>query len=396
LALALPLATVGLDLGNAGSDAASDDGIVLAVAQFDPARSKADNLVRIAGIVSQAGAIGADVLVLPELATTLYPWALTEEVAEYVRDSAEAVPDGPTFNAMSSLARDYGMVLCWGMVESGPDPERPYNSMVLVGPDGSLLGVYRKLHLVPGVERAVFTAGDGLTVYETPLGSAGMLICYDRRFPELARTYALLGARLLLVGAATTDEQVDSHILATRAYENAAWLLFANQVGPSVAGVGRAFHGGARIVDPTGATRAEAQTEEAELVWVRVDDAALSFGRSLLDGRRSDAYAASGALLWADREETQALVESQLFPEGTAGSRRLIVPEVLPAGTEISDWDGPVQVLQAPSWFVFIDDAPEANWGHPCRYVFVDAVTREMLVLERQLPPRRLEEMVPF
>jgi predicted amidohydrolase len=397
IAAMLALLTLGasLDFGGSTPDATANEAIVLGVLQLEVGRDKADNLAEIAARVAEAAAVGVDLLVLPELATTQYPWGITEAVTDYLRDGAEAVPGGATFAAMSDLAATYGISLCWGMLEAS-DSAAPYNSMVLVGADGALLGVYRKLHLVPGVEQAVFSAGETLSVVDTPFGPVGMLICYDRRFPELARTYALLGARLLLVGAATTDEAVDEHILATRAYENGTWLLFANQVGPSASGAARPFHGGSRIIDPRGQTRAQAQTEGAELIWTRIDPSELGGPSALLDRRRTDAYAASGALLWADREEAESTVLRELFPGGTAGHSLYILPERLDAGSQILDWNAVVHEVTAPSWFVFIDDAPEANWEHPCRYVFVDAVTRALTVLDHRLPPRRLDEMDSF
>ena len=394
--VAMSAGAVALDFGGAAASEGAADGLVLAVAQFEPERIKEDNLARIGALVSEAFSVGADLLVFPEVATTLYPWGVTEEVVDYVEDNAELIPDGLTFAYMSDLAATYEMTICWGMIEAAHDTDRPYNSMVMVGPDGALIGVYRKLHLVPGVETTLFTAGERIEVYDTPLGAVGMLICYDRRFPELARTYALLGAQLLLVGAATTDSSVDEHILATRAYENAAWLLFANQAGPAAGGAGRPFHGGSRIVDPSGRTRAEAITDASELVWTRIEASELSMGRGLLDNRRPDAYADSGALLWASRDEAESLVRAELFPTGGEGHTRHILPEILDGGAQILDWNGVVHVLDAAAWFVFIDDQPGANWEHSCRYVFVDAVTREILVLDGQIPPRRLSEMEPF
>jgi predicted amidohydrolase len=394
----LSLPSIAFDFG--GSDPVGDSGIhdvVLAVAQVEPTLDKQQNLLRIEALLAEAAAVEVDLIVFPELAATAYPWVLTATVMDYVQGNAETLAEGETVALMKSAAATYGMTICWGMIERSADGTALYNSLVTVGRDGEVLAVYRKIHLVPGVEEALFTPGDALDVFPTEIGLAGMMICYDRRFPELARTYALLGAELLLVGAATSDAQVDEHILATRAYENASWLLFANQVGMPPSGVGQPLHGGSRIVDPEGRTRAEALTEGSELVWVRVAAAEWAADRGLLENRRPEAYADSSAILWASRSEAQSLVEEALFPEGNpTGSARYILPAVVAADEEILDWDGVVHQLLEPAWFVFIDDQPGANWGHPCRYVFVDALSRELLVLHGDAPPRRLVEMEPF
>jgi len=391
--LVAAVAAGAFDFGGATSAAPEDGGIVLAVAQVVPSLDKAANLDLVESLIIQAASVGADVLVMPELATTAYPWGTDEDVRSYLASNAEPIPGGETPTRLAELARAHEMVLCFGMVEADPGGDEIYNSMVLIDADGELRGVYRKVHLVPGIEEALFVAGDRIEVHDTAVGSIGIMVCYDRRFPELGRTYALLGARILAVGAASADEFVDTHILATRAYENAAWLLFANQAGHPAGGQASPMHGGSRIVDPNGRIRAEATGEGNELVWLRVDREELATERRLLGAARPDVYAQVPAMLWATADEAAEIATRALELDETPDVAAYILPRRLDAGETVVNWGGAVRQVDAASWLVFIDDQPGANWEHPCRFAFVDALTRELVVVEATSPPQRFAEM---
>jgi predicted amidohydrolase len=135
---------------------------------------------------------GVQLAVFPELATTGYMFTDSDEC----RAVAEEVPDGPTTTRLMAACARYDMHIVFGIAEI--DDGRLYNSSALLGP-GGFLGRYRKLHLW-NRENVVFSPGDlGLPVFKTPLGTVGILICYDIWFPEAARTLALAGAELLCV-----------------------------------------------------------------------------------------------------------------------------------------------------------------------------------------------------
>ena len=135
---------------------------------------------------------GADIVVLPELVTTGYPFVSFDEVR------AIALPAGhPLFDAWSASLGEGGAVVIGGFAELGADG-RVYNSAAVVDASG-VRAVYRKLHLWD-LEKTFFTPGSALPpVVDTAQGRLGVMICYDMEFPELTRMTALNGADLLVV-----------------------------------------------------------------------------------------------------------------------------------------------------------------------------------------------------
>ena len=122
--------------------------------------------------------------------------------------------------------------------------------MVFIGPDGELLGDYRKLHL-RGEERLAFRPGYRMPVFETQFGPIGLMIGWDLAFPEVARSLTLDGADLILVAGAWEASSMEEWraYTAARACENAVYLAAANRVGeePSYS-----FGGGSVLVGPRG------------------------------------------------------------------------------------------------------------------------------------------------
>jgi predicted amidohydrolase len=208
----------------------------------------------------------------------------------YLRSEGEPVPeaqalDGPWVERMAALARRLQTTLLLGSLpEKVEGDTRVYNTSVLLGPDGRRLAAYRKIHLfdidLPGLEhlkesRAVLP-GSELVLAETPFGALGLSICYDLRFPELYRSLARRGARVLAVPSAFTERTGKDHwevLLRARAVENLAYVVAPAQVGEH--GRGRASHGHAMIVDPWGAMLAQVPEGEglalAELDFDRQD-----------------------------------------------------------------------------------------------------------------------------
>lgn len=215
----------------------------------------AENRERAFRLVRQAADRGAKLCVLPEM------WSSGFD-NENLPLHAKTTPG--ILEALSSLARETGAVL------AGTLPERVgrgvCNTLYVTGPDGTLLGSYRKAHLFsPSGEDRWFRRGTGGDVIPTPLGTAGPLICYDLRFPELARKYFLSGATLLLVPAqwpAARKAHWDT-LLAARAIENQLFVVAANATGTSGPFT---FPGGSVIVSPTGERLAEGGTEEGVVI----------------------------------------------------------------------------------------------------------------------------------
>jgi N-carbamoylputrescine amidase len=233
--------------------------ITIAAANAPFGRDMAACFATIEGCIADAREAGVDLLVLPEAAIGGY--------VETLHGDADPPPtlsvDGPELARVAEMAGD--MVVCLGLCEDGGDGIR-YNAAACVNGDG-LLGLHRKTHL-PLDEDRFTTTGDVLAAFDTPVGRLGMLICYDKAFPEAARTLALDGAEVLCILSAwpcsatnaasvlTEDRQWRRSELwdRARAAENSFVVASANQTGEF--GTLR-FLGGARVVGPAGDPLAE-------------------------------------------------------------------------------------------------------------------------------------------
>jgi 5-aminopentanamidase len=139
--------------------------------------------------IEQAAHDGAQIVVLPELASSGYVFADRDELSSLAENR-----DGPAVAAWANLAEAFGLVIVAGFPEAAGDAI--YNSAAVVDPTG-VRGVYRKAHLWDS-ENTVFDRGDDLPlVVETEFGRIGVMICYDVEFPEWVRAVALSGADLL-------------------------------------------------------------------------------------------------------------------------------------------------------------------------------------------------------
>lgn len=158
---------------------------------------------------------------------------------------AELVPEGDSTQALIEQAKKHDMYICWGMAETDPDRfDATHNVAVLVGPEG-YIGKYRKVHL-PLCERLYHYPGFGdYPVFDTRIGKIGLEVCYDKCFPEVARSLALKGAQIILnpicwPNMTGTDEDPDHIVHKTfshaRAMENMVWFIDANHCGPFMAG----------------------------------------------------------------------------------------------------------------------------------------------------------------
>ena len=141
-------------------------------------------------------ATGAELVVLPESATTGFT---PDCPVEGLWDLMSEVP-GPVTEPVQQVARDLGVYAVLGTYERGPERGVIYNSSVLIGRDGEVLGVYRKTH--PFCTEHVdgggwVTPGNTVTVCDTDLGRIGMIICFDGDYPELSRIQAVQGAEVI-------------------------------------------------------------------------------------------------------------------------------------------------------------------------------------------------------
>jgi N-carbamoylputrescine amidase len=276
--------------------------------QMRPTDQPAANLERALRLVTEAAQAGARVVCLPELFRSPY-FCQAEDAATF--DLAETVP-GPSSEAMSALARRLGITVVVPVFEKRA-PGLYHNSAVVISPDGSIAGLYRKMHIPddPGYyEKFYFTPGDlGFQSFDTPVGRIGTLICWDQWYPEAARLTALRGAQVLFYPTAIGwhprekqslgEQQRDAWITVQRghAISNGVYVAAVNRVGlekPDPAAAGIEFWGSTFLCDPFGVVVARARTDGEEVVLGTVDPARIEEvrrGWPFLRDRRVDAYA---------------------------------------------------------------------------------------------------------
>jgi predicted amidohydrolase len=233
-----------------------------AAVQLNSNEEKARNLDAAERLVRAAAADGAELVALPE------KWNLLAG-GEALLAGAEPL-DGPSLGAARAWAGELGIHLLAGSISESAG-ERAFNISVLIGPDGSDLATYRKIHMfdvdVGGVayrESEHEQPGTDVVTAEIDGGlGVGLTVCYDLRFPELYRILALRGARLLAVPSAFTLATGRDHwevLLRARAIENQAFVLAPNQVGEAPPHF--SSYGHSAIVDPWGTVLAVAPGEE--------------------------------------------------------------------------------------------------------------------------------------
>jgi predicted amidohydrolase len=239
-----------------------------AVIQMTTTSDKAANLEKAEGLIRLAAARGARLVALPEV----FNWRgkRAEEAA-----AAESL-EGPTLTLMGGLARELEINLLAGSItEHVPNQSRRYNTSVLFGPDGARLAVYRKIHLfdvdLPGrvtiKESDAKIPGEEVVTASTRLGTVGLSICYDLRFPELYRRLAFAGARILMIPSAFTFPTGEAHwdtLIRARAIEDQCYVLAPAQFGPNVHGFND--YGNSMIVDPWGRVLARASDQEGVVI----------------------------------------------------------------------------------------------------------------------------------
>ena len=276
------------------------------------------NLQKGISLVHEAADKGADVACLPELFRSRY-FCQKEDPAFF--DLAEKIP-GPATEALSCVAREAKIVVVVPVFERR-GPGICHNSLAVIDADGSIAGIYRKMHIPDDplyYEKFYFTPGDlGFRAFETKAGRIGALICWDQWFPEGARLTTLAGASILFYPTAIgwhpgeKDEHGDRQLDAWRtvqrghAIANGVYVAAVNRIGheiPDEGGAGIQFWGNSFICDPQGVVIAEASAEREEVIIARVDLALLEDIRrnwQFLRDRRTDAYAGITRLFLDDQ-----------------------------------------------------------------------------------------------
>ncbi|MGC7879430.1 carbon-nitrogen hydrolase family protein [Desulforudis sp. 1031] len=266
------------------------ESLKVGVCQIRVTETKTDNLGRAREMLLAAAGEGCRLAVLPEMFNCPYDH-------RFFRPFGETFPGGPTLDMLRQTARETKMVVVGGTLPE-LDGELLYNTCFVFGPDGGLLGRYRKAHLfdveletITFKESHTFSAGSELGLVATPLGLIGIAICFDIRFPVFIRALALQGARLLVLPAAFNTVTGPAHwelLLRARALDNQVYVIGASPARNEQAAY--LAYGHSMVVDPWGSVLTRAGERET-LLTVDLDPAFTDKVRAelpVLHNRRKD------------------------------------------------------------------------------------------------------------
>lgn len=270
--------------------------INVAAAQLGPiarSDSRSSVVARLLAQLHQAHAMGCQLVVFPELAlTTFFPRWYLEDPAELDAFYEREIPGAhtrPLFEAAARLGLGFYLGYAELVLENGRS--RRYNSAILVGQDGAIIGKYRKVHL-PGhaenepwrrfqhLEKRYFEPGPGFSVWRAFGGVVGMALCNDRRWSETYRVMGLQGVEMILLGYNTPvhnppapehDDLSMFHnhlVMQAGAYQNGTWVVGVAKSGKEE---GCELIGGTCIIAPSGEIVAACSTKGDELAIARCD-----------------------------------------------------------------------------------------------------------------------------
>src|SRR2546423_110406 len=244
------------------------------------------NLRKIRDFSERAKKSGAELIVFPEMSDTGYSMPVIEKHARKWNEGA--------LKDLQIIARDNAIALVAGL--SDRDGSSIFNAQVLINASGEVLAKYRKTHLVtapPLDERVCLSPGDEFVACKIDNFNVGLSICYDLRFPEMARTLVVKHGANVIVNSSAWPVVRAEHlrILAVaRAVENQSYFIVANRVGTDD---GVTFCGNSAIIDPSGKVLASASPDQEELIQAEISREFLQDVRNkiaVFEHRRSDLY----------------------------------------------------------------------------------------------------------
>ena len=221
--------------------------------------------------IEEAGKIGAELLIFPELFLTGY------NIRNDVFKLAESIP-GESTERLRKAVENAGINLIFGMPER--ENERVYNSAVLITSSGDVHR-YRKIMLPnfgPFEEGIYYTPGNELPVFDTELGKIGIEICYDLFYPEISKAFAGKGAEIIvnISGSPSISRALFERILPARAIETGTYMLYSNNIGTQL---GLVFWGGSRVLNPRGEIVAMGEPYEEGMVTAELSSEELRVTR---------------------------------------------------------------------------------------------------------------------
>ncbi len=245
---------------------------------------EAQNIAAVSALVEEAASRGAQIILPPELFSGPY-FCKTEE--EDLFALARPTHEHPSVLAMQELAKQLKVTIPTSFFEK--DAHHYYNTLAMIGPDGAIMGTYRKSHIPDGPgyeEKYYFRPGnDGFKVWDVPVGTGtvriGVGVCWDQWYPECARVMALLGAELLFYPTAIGSEPYDATLDTSRMWRramighsvsNCMPVIAANRIGiEAECGSEQTFYGHSFISDEWGDYVAEFGKEETGILVAEID-----------------------------------------------------------------------------------------------------------------------------
>ncbi len=264
------------------------------------------NLKKTLALTEQAAKKGAKIICTQELFRSQY-FCQSEDHAYF--DLAEPIP-GPSSAAFQKIAKKYGVVIVASLFEKRASGLY-HNTAVIIDADGSLLGIYRKMHIPDDplfYEKFYFTPGDtGFRAWQTKYGKIGVLICWDQWYPEGARLTSLQGAEILFYPTAIgwhpkekAEYGVNQHgaweiIQRSHAVANGCYVASVNRIGleQPIGGDGLEFWGQSFVAGTSGQILAKASVDQEEILLVPIDLGKVDVTRThwpFFRDRRIDAY----------------------------------------------------------------------------------------------------------
>lgn len=253
-----------------------DKSLTVAALQLALGGNADTNIAAVSEQVRAAAGAGANIILPPELFDGPY-FCKNQDEAVFAR--AHPVDSHPTVAAMRALAAELGIVIPTSIFER--DGPHYYNSLVMVGADGGIVGTYRKSHIPDGPgyqEKFYFRPGNsGFRVWDVAGVRVGVGICWDQWYPECARALALMGADLLLyptaIGAEPHDPNLDTRlpwrrVMVGHAVANVMPVIAANRVGIED---GQAFYGTSFITDEWGDVLADMDDAQTGFIIATLD-----------------------------------------------------------------------------------------------------------------------------
>lgn len=231
--------------------------------QFDTKYQDPDeNIRRMEEQIRLAAREKPDLIVLPELWTSGYSVEIFHDIQRFAQPET-----GPAISMLKRVAKECGTYIAGGSIVEEREG-RFYNTCFLIGRDGTIAGRYSKMHLYSAMDEDVaFAPGEELPVFDTDFGRIAIMTCYDIRFVEQSRAYALKGAQALIVVSNWAKPKLNHWrvMLQARAIENQLAVVACNRVGQAVDCV---YFGHSMIIDSWGEIIAEGGEEEEVLTGV--------------------------------------------------------------------------------------------------------------------------------